>query len=126
MINDSVYLYGRADYERPNLGNTTRVDASDIFKDIDKSYPLIVLDHEPREYSELKEAGTDLMLAGHTHDGQLWPTKIITDIVWENSYGLFKDGDFTAITTSGLGLFGPNMRVGTIAEVCILHIKFVS
>ena len=126
LINDSVYLYGRADYERPNLGNTTRVDASDIFKDIDKSYPLIVLDHEPREYSELKKAGTDLMLAGHTHDGQLWPTKIITDIVWENSYGLFKDGDFTAITTSGLGLFGPNMRVGTIAEVCILHIKFVS
>lgn len=124
-INDSITLYGRADYERPNLGNTTRKSAEEISKEVDSSLPLIILDHEPREYEELEAIGSDLMLAGHTHDGQLWPTKIITDIVWENSYGLYQKGNFSAITTSGLGLFGPNMRVGTIAEVVIIHVKFV-
>lgn len=125
IINDSVNLYGRADQERPNLGNITRKESGDIFKEVDTAKPLFVLDHEPREYDELEKAGVDLMMAGHTHDGQLWPTKIATDIIWENAYGLWVKNAFHAITTSGLGLFGPNMRVGTIAEVCIIHVKFI-
>ena len=124
IINDSVNLYGRADQERPNLGNITRKESGDLFKDVDTTKPIFVLDHEPREYDELEKAGVDLMMAGHTHDGQLWPTKIATDIIWENPYGLWVKNAFHAITTSGLGLFGPNMRVGTIAEVCIIHVKF--
>ncbi len=124
IINDSVNLYGRADQERPNLGNITRKESGDIFKEVDTTKPLFVLVHEPREYDELEKAGVDLMMAGHTHDGQLWPTKIATDIIWENAYGLWVKNAFHAITTSGLGLFGPNMRVGTIAEVCIIHVKF--
>lgn len=124
IINDSVNLYGRADQERPNLGNITRKESGNLFKEVDVSKPIMVLDHEPREYDELEKAGVDLMMAGHTHDGQLWPTKIATDIIWENSYGLWVKNAFHAITTSGLGLFGPNMRVGTIAEVCIIHVKF--
>lgn len=124
IINNSVNLYGRADQERPNLGNITRKESGDLFKEVDVSKPIMVLDHEPREYDELEKAGVDLMMAGHTHDGQLLPTKIATDIIWENSYGLWVKNAFHAITTSGLGLFGPNMRVGTIAEVCIIHVKF--
>ena len=124
IINDSVNLYGRADQERPNLGNITRKESGDLFKDVDTTKPIFVLDHEPREYDELEKAGVDLMMAGHTHDGQLWPTKIATDIIWENPYGLWVKNAFHAITTSGFGLFGPNMRVGTIAEVCIIHVKF--
>lgn len=124
IINDSINLYGRADQERPNLGNITRKESGDLFKEVDVSKPIMVLDHEPREYDELEKAGVDLMMAGHTHDGQLWPTKIATDIIWENPYGLWVKNAFHAITTSGLGLFGPNMRVGTIAEVCIIHVKF--
>ena len=124
IINNSVNLYGRADQERPNLGNITRKESGDLFKEVDVSKPIMVLDHEPREYDELEKAGVDLMMAGHTHDGQLLPTKISTDIIWENPYGLWVKNAFHAITTSGLGLFGPNMRVGTIAEVCIIHVKF--
>lgn len=124
IINNSVNLYGRADQERPNLGNITRKESGDLFKEVDVSKPIMVLDHEPREYDELEKAGVDLMMAGHTHDGQLLPTKIATDIIWENPYGLWVKNAFHAITTSGLGLFGPNMRVGTIAEVCIIHAKF--
>lgn len=124
IINNSVNLYGRADQERPNLGNITRKESGDLFKEVDVSKPIMVLDHEPREYDELEKAGVDLMMAGHTHDGQLLPIKIATDIIWENPYGLWVKNAFHAITTSGLGLFGPNMRVGTIAEVCIIHVKF--
>ena len=123
-IEDSVTIYGRADYERPNLGNTTRKSAEEIAEEVDDSKPIIVLEHEPVEYDELEAAGVDLQLAGHTHDGQMWPAKIATDIIWKNPAGIYQSGNFTTITTSGLGLFGPNMRTGTIAEVCIVHITF--
>lgn len=124
IINDSINLYGRADMERPNLGNITRKESGDLFKEVDTSKPIFILDHEPRELEELEAYNVDLLMAGHTHDGQLWPGKLITNLAWENPYGLYVLNNFHSITTSGLGLFGPNMRVGTVAEVCIIHITF--
>ncbi|MCR5203742.1 MAG: metallophosphoesterase [Lachnospiraceae bacterium] len=87
-------------------------------------YPTIVLDHEPRELEELAEAGVDLTLSGHTHDGQIFPANILLSLISENSYGYKKIGDMDDIVTSGVGLFGPYMRVGTISEVCNIKIKF--
>ena len=124
IINDSINVYGRADQKRPNLGNITRKNSGDIYKEVDTSKPIIVLDHQPSEYEQLESMNVDLLLAGHTHNGQLWPFSVLTDLFWDNHYGLYIKNNFHAITTSGLGLFGPNMRVGTNAEVCIIHIKF--
>ena len=88
-------------------------------------YPVIVLDHEPRELEELASAGVDLTLSGHTHDGQIFPANILLSFIAENSYGLKQVGNMTDIVTSGVGLFGPYMRVGTISEVCKIKIKFI-
>ena len=87
-------------------------------------YPVIVLDHEPKELEELANAGIDLTLSGHTHDGQIFPANILLSFISENSYGLKKVGNMTDIVTSGVGLFGPYMRVGTISEVCKIKILF--
>ena len=123
-INDSFYLYGRPDYSKPGRGITTRKTPKQITKNIDKTKPIIVLDHEPRELEELSEAGVDLDLCGHTHDGQLFPGNITTKVMWENSYGYLKKGNMHNIVTSGVGVYGPNMRVGTKAEVAIIDINF--
>ena len=63
-------------------------------------------------------------LCGHTHDGQLFPANLTSKLMWENSYGYLKKGNMHNIVTSGVGLFGPNMRVGTIAEVAIINVNF--
>ena len=65
-----------------------------------------------------------MVLGGHTHDGQVFPVNLITNLIWENSYGCLRKGDMYSIVTSGVGLFGPNMRVGTIAEICPITIHF--
>ena len=88
-------------------------------------YPVIVLDHEPKELEELANVGIDLTLSGHTHDGQIFPANILLSFISENSYGLKRVGNMTDIVTSGVGLFGPYMRVGTISEICSIKIKFV-
>lgn len=124
LIDDSIYLYGRPDYERPGAGITTRRSASELMAVMDPDKPVIVLEHEPRELDELSAAGADIDLNGHVHDGQLFPVNIITRLVWENSYGYLQKGDMHNIVTSGVGLFGPNMRVGTKSEICNITVHF--
>lgn len=83
-----------------------------------------MIDHEPRELEALADAGVDLDLCGHTHDGQMFPGNIITALMWENSYGYLKVGEMHNIVTSGVGVFGPFMRVGTKSEICVIDVKF--
>ena len=124
MIADSFYLYGRPDYERLGAGIDERKTAAEITEDIDSSIPVIVIDHEPRELSELSEAGVDIDLGGHTHDGQLFPLNIACKLVWENCCGYLQKGDMHSIVTSGVGVYGPFMRLGTKAEICQITVHF--
>ena len=92
---------------------------------MDLSKPVIVIDHEPGELEELSEAGVDLDLSGHTHDGQIFPANLLMKFLWENPCGYLQKGNMHSIVTSGVGLFGPDMRVGTKAEICQIHVNFL-
>lgn len=124
LIDDSFYLYGRPDAQRPGRGINIRKTAAALVGELDAKKPVIVIDHEPRELQELADAGVDVDLCGHTHDGQVFPANLITALLWENSYGYLEKDHMHAIVTSGVGLFGPNMRVGTIAEICPVTVHF--
>lgn len=125
-IDNSFYLYGRPDYQRLGRNISKRKTPQQITKKMDKTKPIIVIDHQPLELQELQKAGVDLDLSGHTHDGQVFPGNILTSLMWDNSYGLKKYQNFTSIVTSGVGVYGPNMRVGTIAEITSIKVKFAN
>lgn len=118
-----TYIYGRPDAHKLNFGNTSRVEAKEITSGYKEDYYFICIDHEPSELKELAEAGVDLDLSGHTHNGQLWPGTISIKYLWDNAYGLLKIDDMTSIVTSGVGLFGPNMRTGCIPEIVQIDIS---
>lgn len=124
LIADSFYLCGRADSQKPGRGIDERQTPSELLEGLDKDKPVIVMDHEPSELQELADAGADVDLSGHTHDGQLFPGNLLTAILWENSYGYMRKDAMHSIVSSGVGVFGPNMRVGTIAEICPVTIHF--
>ena len=124
LIDNAFYLYGRPDYERPGRGIEERKTAQEITDNMDLSLPVLVIDHEPRELQELADAGVDADLCGHTHDGQLFPGNITIKFLWENACGYLKKDNMHNIVTSGVGLFGPNMRVGTKSEICDIVMYF--
>lgn len=124
LVDDSFYLYGRPDAQRPGRGIVRRKTAAELMRGLDTKKPVIVIDHEPKELQELADAGVDVDLCGHTHDGQMFPGNLITALMWENSYGYLKKDSMHNIVTSGVGLFGANMRVGTIAEICPIRVHF--
>lgn len=126
LINESFYLYGRPDAQRPGRGIDMRKTAAELMGELDTGKPIIVIDHEPKEFQELADAGVDVDLCGHTHDGQLFPANLVTALMWENSYGYMKKDQMHTIVTSGVGVFGPDMRMGTIAEICSIRVHFQS
>ena len=124
FIDDSFYLFGRADAGKPGRGITVRKTPEEITADMDLTKPVLVMDHEPEELQELADAGVDVDLGGHTHDGQMFPGNMVMKFLWENPCGYLQKGQMHSIVTSGAGLFGPNMRVGTKAEICVVDIQF--
>jgi len=124
MIADDFYLTGRRDDDKPGRGALKRKSASQLLSSMDKTKPIIVMDHSPADLAGLSEAGCDLDLSGHTHDGQVFPSNILSRIIWKNSYGRLKVGNMTSIVSSGAGTFGPCMRIGTDSEIVKIDVKF--
>ncbi len=124
LIDDSFYLTGRIDYSAKDKNAYTRKTPEELLHRLDQSKPLIVIDHQPRELTELSEAGADLTLSGHTHNGQNFPGNLIMPLIWENPCGMIRVGSMTDIVTSGVGIWGPAMRVGTDSEVVEINLSF--
>mgnify|MGYP004499289789 FL=1 len=124
LIDDSFYLIGRLDYHKYGIKINERKTIEELTKDIDIDKPIIVLDHEPYELNELSNNNVDLDLSGHTHNGQMFPSNILLKVIWDNPYGLLKVGNMTSIVTSGIGVYGPNMRVLSTAEVVNINVNF--
>ena len=86
--------------------------------------PVIVLQHEPVEFRDLKENGADLALCGHTHAGQIFPGNLIVPFFNENAYGYKNVSGLDTVVTAGVGYYGPPMRVGTNSEITVVRVHF--
>lgn len=124
LINDEFYLVGRRDTDKPGTEDGTRAEISELTKDLDKTKPIFVLSHEPDELQKIADAGADIDFSGHTHDGQLFPGNLTIGLFWENPCGMIKKDNMYSIVTSGVGVYGTFMRVGTDAEICSVDIDF--
>lgn len=124
LTGEGVYIAGRKDPSKSEKEGGGRLSPSEFLKDADMTKPVIVIDHQPGELSELSEAGADIDLSGHTHDGQIFPGNLTINIAWENPYGVMKEGNMTSFVTSGVGVWGPPMRIGTDNEVMIIDVSF--
>jgi len=87
-----------------------------------RPHSLIVLDHQPRSLDEAAQAGARLILSGHTHHGQLWPINWITSTIFENSHGMISKGDTTCITSSGVSVWGPQVRTSSRPEILLIRL----
>lgn len=83
----------------------------------------LLLDHQPNHLEEAEQAGIDFQFSGHTHRGQVWPVSWVTDLMFEKSWGHYRKGDTRYYISSGLGLWGAKIRVGTRSEYLVLKLN---
>ncbi|MCL2442429.1 MAG: metallophosphoesterase [Treponema sp.] len=133
IIDDRLILIGRLD-PRPigGAGDLKRGYIDDILNliksDNNTSYkelPIVVMEHSPSNINQYDER-ISLILAGHTHRGQMFPGSLLTRAMFTVDYGHYqKDKNSPhVIVTSGISTWGPPMRLGTQNE--IVNVKIVT
>ena len=124
IVGGAIVFVGREDGEKTGNGTEKRLEAKELMAGIDRTKPVLVLEHEPVDFENLGEAGADLVLSGHTHAGQFFPGNLITPYFNANNYGLKTLYGVQSVVTSGVGFYGPPLRVGTDSEIMMITIHF--
>jgi predicted MPP superfamily phosphohydrolase len=90
----------------------------------------ILLSHNPDVFPVAARQGYNLLLAGHTHGGQvnieildqaITPIRFFTPYV----YGLYRSGAASAYVTRGVGTIGIPARIGAPPEISVLVLRKV-
>jgi len=119
VADSTLYIIGRDDKT-----NHHRAALADLVKGLDADIPKILLNHQPFNLADAQQNGIDLQLSGHTHNGQFWPGNHIVSWMFELPYGYKKKGNTHYYVSSGLGLWGPKYRIGTVSEIVVVHLRF--
>ena len=112
-----IYLVGREDRAAKQFANMERKPLAELLAPLDKTKPIILLDHTPFHLEEAEQNGVDLQLSGHTHHAQIWPWNFITKRVYEVSWGYKKKGKTHVYVSCGAGTWGPPIRIGNTPEI---------
>ncbi len=123
-VDDSFYVIGRDDVSARGFVGRPRRPLKEILGGVDPSLPLILMDHQPSRLVEAQQAGVDLLVAGHTHRGQMFPNQYITRRVFEVDWGYLKKGAMHVIVSLGFGTWGPPVRIGNRPEVVSIRVRF--
>ena len=123
-VGGCLYVVGREDISIRGFTGKTRKPLPELMAEVDKSCPIILMDHQPFRLEEAEANGVDLQLSGHTHHGQLWPFNFITKKVYELSWGYKKKGNTHYYVSCGVGTWGPPIRTGNRPEIINIKLKF--
>jgi predicted MPP superfamily phosphohydrolase len=77
----------------------------------------ILLCHSPLQVKHAAALGVDLMLSGHTHDGQIWPFQYLVGLFYPYVAGFYRVGAMDLIVSRGTGTWGPPMRLFRREEI---------
>ena len=90
---------------------------------VDESRYRILMYHKPDGWLAACQAGIDLMLAGHTHGGQIWPFRHLVRMQFKHVVGHFSNAAGQSLYVSpGTGTWGPIMRLGTRCEMTVIEL----
>jgi predicted MPP superfamily phosphohydrolase len=113
------------DYESHRRRNTYLVGARELLL---PGATNILLQHNPDVFPVAARQGYNLLLAGHTHGGQVTveileqsinPARFFTPFI----YGMYRTGQSTAYVTRGIGTIGVPARIGAPPEISLLRLR---
>lgn len=108
---------------RDDLTNSHRKPLDSLVAGLNSGLVRIVLDHQPAALGESVANDIDLHISGHTHDGQVFPFNHIVTRIFELGYGYRKTGNTHFYVSSGLGLWGAPLRIGTQSEIVSIRLR---
>jgi predicted MPP superfamily phosphohydrolase len=124
LIDDKFYIAGRDDLQAKAFFNRDRKDMPSLLNGLDKSKPVILMDHQPFNLEKSQQEGVDFHFSGHTHHGQFWPLNYITGALFEQDWGYLKKGDTHFYISCGYGTALVPFRIGSHPEIVSVKMNF--
>ncbi len=124
LIDNAFYVVGREDRSISMFTKKERKSLKELIDKLDRDKPIILLDHQPIDLNEAVQHGITLQLSGHTHHGQIAPANLITKRVYELSWGYKRKGNSHFYVSSGIGTWGPPIKIGNDAEIVFINFSF--
>lgn len=123
LLEGGIRLVGRADISY--YQDRERASLDELLQGADPSEYIILIDHQPMEQANVAAKGVDLMLSGHTHGGQLWPGRLLNELMnsYDQVYGEKAVDGMTAIVSSGMGGWNYQFRTGSHSEIVYITIE---
>lgn len=102
----------------------------DAMHGLNTSNPTILLAHDPTFWDAQVRGKVpiDLMLAGHTHGGQVGVHLLGDDysfaqVVYDQWAGLYSDKDQSIYVNRGIGMVGPPIRIAIEPEITVITLE---
>jgi uncharacterized protein len=124
LVNNSFYVVGREDLSKNRFEGKNRKSLNELLKNVDKTKPIIMMDHQPFHLEEAYDNGVDLQLSGHTHNGQLWPLNYVVGNIYDLAWGLKRKGHTCYYVSCGVAGWGPPVRIGSRPEIVKIRLRF--
>ncbi|WP_430597711.1 metallophosphoesterase [Enterococcus sp. AZ177] len=123
VVGEEILVVGRKDSRPIGSQDGGRKNMQEQFKKVGNKLPKIILDHQPSTIEEYEQAN-ELILSGHTHQGQIFPFNLVTKAYFTVDYGYYRKNKNSpqVIVSSGVGTWGPPMRIGTQSEIVQIEI----
>lgn len=118
-IDDPGRRWTERDSESPALQDLAEESPPDAFR--------ILLVHRPSYFRQAARLGLPLVLAGHTHGGQVTlpgPARHwnMARLIAHWTRGAFREGDSVLYVNRGLGVAGPPVRLNCPREIALLRL----
>jgi len=127
---EGLCLSGREDLQYERSLGYIRTSLNQLAPNTTPRLPWIVMDHQPKGLTDEEIEAIpgmvqkpDLVLSGHTHAGQFFPWTLVMPLIWPLSSGLGEVDGLPWFVSSGIGQWGPPVRIGSETELAIIHLR---
>jgi predicted MPP superfamily phosphohydrolase len=116
----AFYIAGTYDPASRRIGGIAP-DPKKALENVPRQSPTIALVHQPKVAFEFEPNSFDLMFAGHTHGGQVFPFTLLVALAQPYVAGLYQHDDRGQIYVSrGVGYWGPPFRMLAPNEIALI------
>ena len=103
-----------------NITNNLKINYFD--KLFQKELFNILVVHKPSIWKNVSTKA-NLMLSGHTHNGQIFPFNFVVKLQFPENYGLYTRNNNQLYVSSGSATWGPKIRIGSNNEIIRIELK---
>ncbi|MBE6634089.1 MAG: metallophosphoesterase [Ruminococcaceae bacterium] len=119
-VNETLTIVGREDASRKG-----RVSAAEWMERVNGDSFVIMMDHQPTDYTAIAAASPDLVISGHTHGGHIFPAGQIGMLMGANDmlYGMKTERNTTFVVTSGISGWEIPFKTLTRSEFVVIDVQ---